>query len=242
MQWPNKFNLFGVEVSATTYDQAAEIIIRATCAGTRAIVTHMPVHGLILAERDADFRGKTNTFDIVAPDGHPVRWALNHFHEQSLPDRVYGPELMLRLCRLAEESDVAIYLYGSQPHVIQSLQRRLTQKFPSLTVAGAESPPFRALSPDEDSAVVQRINSSGAGIVFIGLGCPLQDHFAYDHRDTINAVQVCVGAAFDFHAGNKRMAPAWAQDHGSSGRSVCFKSLAVFGGDTLRQTACSFTL
>jgi N-acetylglucosaminyldiphosphoundecaprenol N-acetyl-beta-D-mannosaminyltransferase len=62
--------------------------------------------------------------------------------------------------------------------------------------------------------VVERINGSGAGLMFIGLGCPKQDLFAYDHRATIRAVQVCVGAAFDFHAGVKPMAPAWMQRRG----------------------------
>ena len=81
-------------------------------------------------------------------------------------------------------------------------------------MVGAESPPFRALSPEEDSDVVRRINDSGAMIVFVGLGCPNQDHFAYEHGDRIHAVQVCVGAAFDFHAGVKKMAPRWMQRRG----------------------------
>ena len=59
--------------------------------------------------------------------------------------------------------------------------------------------------------MVRRINDSGAGIVFIGLGCPKQDHFAADHRDRIRGVQVCVGAAFDFHSGRVRQAPVWIQ-------------------------------
>ena len=62
--------------------------------------------------------------------------------------------------------------------------------------------------------MVERINRSGAGIVFVGLGAPKQDHFAHDHGDRIRAVQVCVGAAFDFHAGRKRMAPRWMQRRG----------------------------
>lgn len=109
---------------------------------------------------------------------------------------------------------IPIYLYGSSPEVIELLQQKLSARFPALPIAGAESPPFRALTPEEDDAVVRRINDSGAGIVFIGLGCPKQDHFAADHADRIRAVQVCVGAAFDFHAGAKPMAPRWMQRHG----------------------------
>jgi N-acetylglucosaminyldiphosphoundecaprenol N-acetyl-beta-D-mannosaminyltransferase len=86
--------------------------------------------------------------------------------------------------------------------------------FPGLIIVGAEAPPFRALTPEEDEQMVERINASGAGLLFIGLGCPKQDHFAADHAGRIQAVQLCVGAAFDFHAGNKRTAPAWMQRRG----------------------------
>jgi N-acetylglucosaminyldiphosphoundecaprenol N-acetyl-beta-D-mannosaminyltransferase len=131
-----------------------------------------------------------------------------------LRERVYGPELMLRLCDAAIRRKVGIYLYGGTPASIERLKARLLDRFPELVISGSESPPFRPLTPDEDEAVVARINASGAGLVFIGLGCPKQDHFAADHRDRVHAVQLCVGAAFDFHAGITPMAPRWMQKHG----------------------------
>jgi len=91
------------------------------------------------------------------------------------------------------------------------LVSRLCAMFPGLKIAGAETPPFTALTREEDEAVIERINSSGARVVFIGLGTPKQDVFAHEHRERIRAVQMCVGAAFDFHAGVKRMAPPWMQ-------------------------------
>jgi exopolysaccharide biosynthesis WecB/TagA/CpsF family protein len=121
---------------------------------------------------------------------------------------------MLRLCARAEAEQIGIYLYGSQPHVLERLSENLRQRFPKLRIAGQESPPFRPLTEEEDRETVNRINSSGAGLIFIGLGCPKQEHFAYDHRESIQGVQLCVGAAFDFHAGCKRMAPAWMQRRG----------------------------
>ena len=86
--------------------------------------------------------------------------------------------------------------------------------FPALKVAGVESPPFRPLTPEEDRETVRRINASGAGLVFLGTGGPRQELFAHAHRRSIRGVQVCVGAAFDFHAGTKRMAPPWMQKRG----------------------------
>jgi exopolysaccharide biosynthesis WecB/TagA/CpsF family protein len=211
---PRKHNLFGVNVSETSYNEATDLIMQAARERRSMLVDHMPVHGLIEASQDRLLNEKMNHFDIVAPDGQPVRWALNRFYKTSLSDRVYGPELMLRLCRQAEREGVSIYLYGSQPMVLERLQQNLIRQFPKLGIAGFESPPFRPLTPEEDQAVVDRINHSGAGLVFLGLGCPKQEHFAYDHRRQIQGVQLCVGAAFDFHAGCKKMAPKWMQRNG----------------------------
>ena len=121
---------------------------------------------------------------------------------------------MLRLCHRAVLEGIGVYLYGSTPEVVKKLSANLLSWFPGLRLVGLESPPFRNLTEEEDREVVYRINSSGAGLVFLGLGCPQQDHFAFDHRSRIMAVQICVGAAFDFHSGNKRMAPSWMQNNG----------------------------
>jgi len=214
LRWPRKHTLFGVTVSVTDYAECERLIMSAARGRRSAIVTHMPVHGLVTAATDADYRAHVNNFEIVAPDGQPVRWALNHFHGAALTDRCYGPTLMLRLCEAAAKQNVGVYLYGSTPEVIKSLSQRLRASIPELRIVGSESPPFRPLTPEEDAAVVDRLNASGAGLVFLGLGCPRQDLFASEHRDRIHAVQMCVGAAFDFHAGTKPQAPGWMQRHG----------------------------
>ena len=214
ISWPEKYDLFGVQVSATTYGEATDAILQAAQVGAAAIVSLHAVHAVVTASDDPALRQAANSFQIVTTDGQPVRWALNLLHRTGLREQVCGRELMLRLCRRAAEQGVPIYLYGSSPQVLEAMQTNLIAKYPGLQVAGAESPPFRPLSPEEDDEVVRRINNSGAGIVFVGLGCPKQDHFAYEHRRRIQAVQVCVGAAFDFHAGNKKTAPRWMQRHG----------------------------
>lgn len=214
IEWPAKYDLFGVGATATCYDEAVSVIIRAALRKVPGTVDLMSAHGLVAGARDAKFREALNSFDIVASDGQPVRWALNFFHGTGLKDRVYGPELTIRLCKAAAEQGVPIYLYGSSPAVIEKLCANLLDKLPALRIVGAESPPFRPLTPEEDAAVVSRINDSGAGIVFIGTGCPKQEYFAFEHRHSIKGVQLCVGAAFDFHAGEKKTAPSWMQKRG----------------------------
>ncbi len=98
---------------------------------------------------------------------------------------------------------------------LNRLRAKLEDQYPALRIAGMESPPFRDLTPEENQAACDRINASGAGFVFIGLGCPRQDVFAHYNRNRIHAIQLCVGAAFDFHAGNKKIAPRWMQKSGT---------------------------
>ena len=212
--WPSKVDVFGVLVSPTTYDEATDFVIAAAQRGDSGVVSCHAVHALISASCDPELRARVNTFDMITPDGQPVRWALNLLHGTRLIDRVYGPELTLRLCKQAAEAGVSIYLYGGSSDVLASLKSSLQRMFPDLCIAGYESPPFRRLTEDEDRAIVDRINASGAGLVFVGLGCPKQDVFAHEHRAEIHAVQVCVGAAFDFHAGAKKIAPRWMQRWG----------------------------
>ena len=214
LELPPKYDLIGIGVSATNYTETVETIVQSIREELSLIVTALPVHGVVTASQDPILKSKINSFDIIAPDGQPVRWAMNILYETRLNDRVYGPELMLRLCRRAAREQIGIYLYGSYSHVVDKLRNNLIRMFPNLLILGSESPPFRPLNSEEDRDVVARINESGARIVFLGLGCPLQDNFAFDHKNRIKAAQICVGAAFDFHSGNKKMAPKWMQRNG----------------------------
>lgn len=212
--WPTKHNLFGVDISETDYEQVVRCSLDAARRRDGGIIDFMPVHGVVTAATNRAFRQCMNSFNIVAPDGQPVRWALNRFHRTTLTDRVYGPELMQRLCQAAQDEQISIYLYGSTAPVLDKLCQELRGRYPRLVIAGCESPPFRPLTPEEDAAVIERINDSGAGLVFIGLGCPRQEQFAWEHRESIQGVQLCVGAAFDFIAGMKKTAPSWMQKRG----------------------------
>jgi exopolysaccharide biosynthesis WecB/TagA/CpsF family protein len=212
--WPSKVDLFGVGYTPTTYSEATAAIIESARRAESGVVACHAVHAVVTCSGDRDLKKQVNHFDMITPDGQPVRWGLNLLYGASLEDRVYGPELMLRLCRQAAVAGISVYLYGGSETVSRKLASNLAEQFPDLKIVGYESPPYRALTAEEDREVIMRMNESGAGIVFIGLGCPKQDQFAFDHRESIHAVQVCVGAAFDFHAGEKSIAPEWMQRHG----------------------------
>ena len=212
--WPAKRELFGVGVSVTDYDRAVEAVMDAAAGGRGGVATFLAVHGIVTAATDSEFRGHVNRCQMVAPDGQPVRWALNFFHSCGLGNRVYGPEIMRRVCQRCARDGLSVFLCGSTRPVLALLAWRLREMFPELKIAGVESPPFRPMTPLENDALCRRINDSGAAVVFVGLGVPRQESFADSNREKIRAVQLCVGAAFDFHAGNKKTAPPFMQRHG----------------------------
>ncbi len=213
-QWPDKVKLLGMDVSCVDYQQATDAIFSAVSHNQPGLVSCHAVHAVVTLTATSELCDMMNQFQMVTPDGQPVRWAMNWLHGTRLRDRVYGPELMLRVCQIAADERVPIYLYGGNEFVSKRLAVKLRERFPDLLVAGAEAPPFRPISEAEDREVADRINQSGAKIVFVGLGCPKQDLFAFRQRNAINGVTICVGAAFDFHAGVKSMAPAWMQASG----------------------------
>ncbi len=210
--WPAKFDLFGVLVSATTYLSAADAIINAARRRRGGLVTALAAHGVIEASNNPELNKIINNYDMVTPDGQPVRIALNSLHNSKMATRVAGPDLMLLLCDRCEATGMPIYLYGSTRFVVDTLRDQLIHRFPYLKIVGCEPSLFRPITETESQELADRINSSGAGIVFIGLGCPLQEKFANQHRHLFKPVQFCVGAAFDFHAGLKRRAPQWMRD------------------------------
>lgn len=171
------------------------------------------VHSVVTARQDERFREVLMNADMATPDGAPVAWMMRRlgFIDQQ---RINGPDLMWKYCKVAAKRGESIYLYGGMPGTLEILQMRLQEVFPGLKIAGAWSPPFRALSAEEDEDAIARINTSGAGTVWVSLGCPKQEKWMAEHRGRINAVMIGVGAAFDYHAGTIKRAPKWMQDAG----------------------------
>jgi N-acetylglucosaminyldiphosphoundecaprenol N-acetyl-beta-D-mannosaminyltransferase len=206
-----KRNVLGVCINAVDYEAAVERIIEAARARQSMALSALAVHGVMTGVLDATQRYRLNHLDLVVPDGQPVRWALNLLYGMDLPDRVYGPTLMLKLCERAAIENLPIYLYGSRPEVLEALERNLRARFPGLNVAGTQASHFRRLSKEEKQVVVETIRHSGAALLFVGLGCPRQEVWAYEYRDALTLPLIAVGAAFDFHAGLLSQAPPLMQ-------------------------------
>jgi N-acetylglucosaminyldiphosphoundecaprenol N-acetyl-beta-D-mannosaminyltransferase len=150
---------------------------------------------------------------MATPDGMPIAWMLRRLGHSG-QERINGPDVMWKYCEQAAGGGESVYFYGSTETTLRLLSKKLKAAFPELRIAGTVAPPFRALSAAEDESMVDAINRSGAGVVFVGLGCPKQETWMAAHRGRIRAVMVGVGAAFDFHAGTVKRAPLWMQRTG----------------------------
>ena len=191
-----------------------ERIAKAAVAGERCTTSALAVHGVMTGTLDSAHRYRLNALDLVVPDGQPVRWALGILHGIWLADRVYGPELTIRVLRRAAADSLPVYLYGSRAETLDRLSRNLQESIPRLRIAGSEPSKFRKLTPEERSTTLQRITSSGAKLLVVGLGCPRQEVFAYEMGDALAMPVLAVGAAFDFHAGTLKQAPRILQRFG----------------------------
>lgn len=203
-------------IAMTTYAEAVQYVLDQVRTGTRVLAVEAAnVHVVTLARTDSEFAESMRKFDLLLPDGMPLVWTLNRAGAR-LTDRVYGPTFMLKCLEATEHlPDIRHYLLGGTPEMLQSLELRLKTLYPSLNIAGSYSPPFGDWPSSEDAAIRERIRASGANYIWVGLGCPKQEHWiARNKADLIPGAYFAIGAAFAFHAGKVRQAPSWMQKLG----------------------------
>ena len=210
-----KREILGLPIAMTDYAEAMDVMDGMIARRERGYVCATAVHAVMVAQGDDEMRAALQGSTLTVPDGMPLVWAANLLGE-SLEDRVYGPELMLRYCERSRDNGHRIFLYGGRDQgSLAQLALNLRLRFPGIQIVGGYSPPFRPLTDAEETAVSRQIDDAGADVVWVGIGVPKQEKWMARMRDSIEApVMVAVGAAFDFHAGRVSMAPSWMQDRG----------------------------
>ncbi|GBC87429.1 UDP-N-acetyl-D-mannosaminuronic acid transferase [bacterium HR12] len=206
-------SILGMRVDATTYEEAADLIVSWAAAGESRAVCVGTVHMVMEAHDDPSFREVVNGADLVTSDGMPLVWGLRLLGVPGAT-RVYGPDLTPVVCREAAAAGVPVGFHGGSPATLARLLERVRRDHPGLEIAYAESPPFGELTPERLEREAEAVAASGARILFVGLGCPKQERWMAAQRGRIPAVMLGVGAAFDFLAGTKRQAPRLLQRAG----------------------------
>jgi N-acetylglucosaminyldiphosphoundecaprenol N-acetyl-beta-D-mannosaminyltransferase len=207
--------VLGVALAISDYGEVLDWMEAMVAAGARGYVTAAAVNLVMSSREDPETAAAVAAATLATPDGMPLVWALRALGHRRAT-RIYGPDLMAAFCARAARSQIPVYLYGGRdPQALALLQARLRESFPGLPIAGAHSPPFRALSESEKAEDAARIDASGAAVVWVGTGQPKQEKWMHEMRPRLAApLLVGVGAAFDFHAGLVAQAPPWMQRSG----------------------------
>ncbi len=210
-----RFQLLDVKISGATLPEVVTVLLGWAGRRERRSVCVFAVDSLLQCRGNASLAQIANAADMTLADGMPLVWigrCLAHLPVR----RCYGPDLMLETLAAGCVCGVRHYFYGgADAGVLERLETRLRERFPTLQVAGRFSPPHRPLTPAERDAVVRDIQASRADIVWVGIGTPKQDYWVGEFRPLLDVpVLIAVGAAFNFHAGVVRQAPRWMMRFG----------------------------
>jgi N-acetylglucosaminyldiphosphoundecaprenol N-acetyl-beta-D-mannosaminyltransferase len=178
------------------------------------VLSFVNPHSVMVALKDPDMAKALRQSSLMLSDGIGIVVASRILGD-SLIHRVTGPAFMLKLCEWSQYYSYSHFFYGGADGVAEKLVECLTEKYPRLKIAGTHCPPFRKLTPQEDDDVIRKINSSKPDIVWVGLGAPKQEIWINQHLGSIHTTaMIGVGAAFDFHSGQRKWAPKWIREMG----------------------------
>lgn len=203
-----RVRVVSLDTDVVDHDYAVGRVVELVRAGDGGYVCFSTVHMVMESFDSPEFASKVNAADLIVTDGMPLVW-MQKLQKRNGGSRVRANDLMILLCKRAEIDGLSVGFYGGQPEVIDAIRERAKRDFPELEIVYAYSPPFRALTTDEDKRVTSEINAASPDILFMGLGCPKQENWMAAHRDKLQAVMLGVGASFDFFAGNVKESPAW---------------------------------
>lgn len=214
-----KISILGQPLAVTDYPGAVMEILKLARDHSQAYAVEAANTMVVtLARHESAFREVMDHFDLVVPDGMPLIWCVNRRlpPDRRLKDRVYGPELMLRVLDATQVfPEFSHFFLGGAPEVLEQLTEKMRSRFPGTVIASTYSPPFGPWDEAEQQNITDRIRRSGANLIWVGLGCPKQERWIAARKKVLPpGVYFGIGAAFAFHAGRVKNAPSWIQKIG----------------------------
>lgn len=203
-------NIMGVNIAAIDMDRLVEFISSNIDALSGDYVCVSNVHTTVTAYKDALYRDVQNGGILAIPDGGPLS-SVGRKRGYADMKRTTGPSLMEEIFKISAQKGYRHYFYGSTQETLDKLRDALAEKYPGIQIAGMYSPPFRPLTMEEDTSIVDEINKTQVDFLWIGLGAPKQEFWMAEHQGKVNGLMIGVGAGFDYFAGNIKRAPQWMQ-------------------------------
>lgn len=209
-----RVDILGVHVSTLDLPTAVDEIARWVEQRERHYVCVRDTHGVMLAQKDEEFRLIQNRSGLTTPDGMPMVWCGRWAGEKQMA-RVYGPDLIDAVSRRADQDGWKFFYYGGTEGVAELLATEIERRAPGVRNVGTYCPPFRPLTAAERREVIDMINAAEPDIVWVGLSSPKQEYWMDDVRSELNAAALIgIGAAYDMLTGQVRQAPHFIQRSG----------------------------
>ncbi|MEO6200347.1 MAG: WecB/TagA/CpsF family glycosyltransferase [Cryobacterium sp.] len=198
-------DVVGVQVDALTMGQVVEKILDWSDTTSIHVAVGVNAHVCNLAAADRVLGGDLAISDLNYADGQSVVWAAR-FLGHRIPERVATTDLIYPLAVACAQRDKKIFLYGGKPGVAEQAAAVLSAAAPGLRTESRDG----YVTLEETTRLIREINASGASILLVGLGDPLQQRWVSLHRGelTVPVVLTC-GGLFDHTSGAHRRAPAW---------------------------------
>jgi exopolysaccharide biosynthesis WecB/TagA/CpsF family protein len=204
-------HLFGIRITNSTMQECVDWILGQITTDRQTTIGFVNADCLNKAYTDDDYHLTLRKLDRVYPDGIGVRLAAQLFNN-GLADNINGTDLFPRLCERLAQSGHGIFLLGAKPGVAESVAENMCEKYPKLDIAGCHDGYFDTASEQE---VIDKINESGASVLFVALGAPRQETWIEKHRTKLDPkIMLGVGGLFDFYSGNISRAPVWLREIG----------------------------
>lgn len=212
---PDSYMLLGSRVHVVGIGGAIELIEHWIAQRDRCrYVSVSNVNNVVEGLKQSSFLEVTNDADLSVPDGMPLVW-VGRMRGLPMSERVAGPDLFIEFLEHTHEKGYRHFFYGGAEGVSEELTSILCHRFSGLKVVGGYSPPFRPLTAAEDAAVVDLISAAAPDVLWVGLGCPKQERWMFEHRDRLQVpVMLGVGQVFDLYSGRIRRAPTWMRRYG----------------------------
>lgn len=208
---PRRMPVLGSFISTLSYRDFVDRIFSLVATKTSSYVCFANVHMVVEAHRDPAFRKVVNDADLTAPDGKPLSLYLR-LAKGWRQDRICGMDIFPDILARAAAEGRSVYFYGTTPELLKTIEEKAHREFPALRIAGAYSPPFRALTDAEKAGIVSMINRAKPDLLFVSLGCPKQEKWMAENKDKINACFLGLGQAFKVYAGQEKRLPEWMRD------------------------------
>ncbi len=211
-----RVSICGVEIDKYTFDEVVEAIAQhALSNGTPEYVVTPNAQHILTLQKDAHFREIYRKAFLVVPDGVSLLWAAK-FLQTPLKGRVNGTDLFEKLCAIAAQKELKIFLLGGRPGAAEKAKETLQGRHPSIQIVGTHCPPYGFESnPAELALINSKIKAAAPHILFVGLGAPKQEYWIYANYQELGVpISVGIGVSFELVADMVRRAPVWMQKTG----------------------------